>query len=234
MCGRIAQYKGVAQYLERLDCAAPILSGYDDVPLERYNVAPSTRVKVIHQLVNGLVVASVRWGWQPFWAKGKMPPPINARVEKVTQGKYFKQIWPHRALVGADGWFEWVKDPADPKRKQPFFIRLRSAQPMFMAAIGHFPEPEAEPQEDDGFVILTADSAGGMIDIHDRRPIVLSAEHAREWVDPDTSLERAEELALHHGLPSEAFEWFPVDKAVGNVRNEGPQLVLPIDKGPGF
>lgn len=34
-----------------------------------------------------------------------------------------------------------------------------------------------------------------MVDIHDRRPVVLSAEHAREWVDPDTSALRAEELA---------------------------------------
>jgi putative SOS response-associated peptidase YedK len=39
--------------------------------------------------------------------------PVNARVETVMTGKYFKQLWPNgRALAPANGWFEWVKDPA--------------------------------------------------------------------------------------------------------------------------
>jgi putative SOS response-associated peptidase YedK len=35
---------------------------------------------------------------------------------------------------------------------------------------------EQDPQ--DGFVIITADSDQGMVDIHDRRPVVLSSKHA--------------------------------------------------------
>lgn len=34
-----------------------------------------------------------------------------------------------------------------------------------------------------------------MVDIHDRHHVVLSAEHAREWVDPNASPLRASELA---------------------------------------
>jgi len=68
-----------------------------------------------------------------------MPPPINARVEKVAEGKFFRQIWPNRALVAADGWYEWVKDETDPKRKQPYFIQPREGSACFFAAIGKYP-----------------------------------------------------------------------------------------------
>jgi putative SOS response-associated peptidase YedK len=47
-------------------------------------------------------------------------------------------------------------------------------------------------------------------------------------LDPATPKERAEQMALHQGEPTEAFEWFKVDRAVGNVRNQGPDLIEPI------
>jgi putative SOS response-associated peptidase YedK len=76
-------------------------------------------------------------------------------------------------------------------------------------------------------LIITADSAGGMVDIHDRRPVVLTPELAREWLDPATPKKRAEQMVLHQGEPAEAFEWFKVNTAVGNVRNKGAELIAP-------
>ncbi len=73
-----------------------------------------------------------------------------------------------------------------------------------------------------------------MVDIHDRRPVVLSPELAREWLDPTTSLERAEQMVLHQCEPSEpsetfeTFEWFKIDHTVGNSRNQGSHLIAPI------
>ncbi|MOA61002.1 putative SOS response-associated peptidase YedK [compost metagenome] len=74
-------------------------------------------------------------------------------------------------------------------------------------------------------MIITADSAGGLLDVHDRRPVVFSAEFAREWLDPATPKERAEEMVLMQGEVSDVFEWHKVDKAVGNVRNQGARLI---------
>ena len=71
-------------------------------------------------------------------------------------------------------------------------------------------------------MIITADSAGGMIDIHDRRP---EPDLAREWLDSATPKERAEQMVVRQGEPVEAFEWFKVDMAVGNVQNKGPELI---------
>ena len=96
------------------------------------------------------------------------------------------------------------------------------------AAIGQLPDADEGAGEHDGFVIITADSAGGMVDIHDRRPVVLNPALAREWLDPATPLARAEQLLLFQGEPSEVFEWFKVGTAVGNTRNDGPGLIEPV------
>jgi putative SOS response-associated peptidase YedK len=228
MCGRYSIYESMDHYLKELAPKQLVINGYDLWPIERYNVAPTTRVEIIRPAEGGLSIDKVRWGWSPFWAKGKRPDPINARVETVMTGKFFKELWPEgRALAPANGWFEWVKDPNDPKKKQPYYIRLRDEAPMFFAALGQV-HPGLEADERDGFVIITADSDQGMIDIHDRRPVVLSPEHAREWLDPDLSKERATQLARDCCRPTQDFEWFPVGKAVGNVRNQGPELIDPV------
>ncbi len=228
MCGRFVQYEGMAIFIEELSPQIELFSGYDAQPIGRYNVAPSTRVQVLHTAEDGLHIDAVKWGWAPFWAKGKRPDPINARVETVTTGKFFKQLWPNgRALVPSEGWYEWVKDKDDPKKKQPYFIRLKSQRPMFFGALAEV-HPGLEPDDRDGFVIITADSVGGMVDIHDRRPVVLTPDLAREWLDTSTPRKRAEQIALHQCAPAEAFEWFKVNRAVGNVRNQGPELINAI------
>ena len=117
-------------------------------------------------------------------------------------------------------------DEGGPK-KQPYLIRRHDRALILCAAIGQYPNAEHEPGEHDGLVIITADSASGMVDIHDRRPVTLSRELAREWLDPGTPKERAEQIALLQGEPTEAFEWFKVDRAVGNVRNQGAALIEP-------
>ncbi|MNV92464.1 hypothetical protein D3C71_1870660 [compost metagenome] len=42
--------------------------------------------------------------------------------------------------------------------------------------------------------------------------------------------ELANQMLLHQGEPAEAFEWFKVDNAIGNVRNQQPDLLTPIGK----
>lgn len=100
---------------------------------------------------------------------------------------------------------------------------------MFFAALAEV-HSSLEPHEGDGFVIITAASDQGMEDIHDRRPIVLKPEHARKWLDPSLEREQAEDLALECCQPTEKFEWYPVDKDIGNVKNQGRELITPVQK----
>lgn len=228
MCGRYSIYESMDHYLRQLELELVVIDGYDHEPINRYNVAPSTRVELIRPAGEHVRVDKVRWGWAPHWAKGKRPDPINARVETVASGKFFKQLWPNgRALAPANGWFEWVKDPDDPKKKQPYFIRLKGEEPMFFAALAQV-HLGLEPHEGDGFVIITDASDEGMVDIHDRRPVVLSPVDAREWLEPDLSAERALALA-RHSRPVEDFEWYPVGREVGNVRTQGESVIQSIE-----
>lgn len=228
MCGRFAQYQGLADYLAELNAEREVISGYDNVPIARYNVAPSTKVHMLYGEARGIHLSAVRWGWAPHWAKPGLPPAINARVETVASGKFFKAIWPHRALVMADGWYEWVKDATDPKKKQPYFIQLRSGAPLFFAALGQFPIDDGEERTGDGLVIITQASDGDMQAIHDRQPVVLAPDVARRWIDPALTAQQAEEIAQTQGLGAEAFSWHPVGRAVGDAKNDSPELMQPI------
>ncbi|MBH3451995.1 SOS response-associated peptidase family protein [Pseudomonas putida] len=229
MCGRYSMYESMDHYLRQLSLDLVVINGYDHASISRYNVAPSTRVEVIRQIEGALSVDRVKWGWSPFWAKGKRPDPINARAETVVTGKFFKGLWPGgRALAPANGWFEWVADPADPKRKQPYYITSADGGPLYFAALAEVHQG-MEPNESDGFVIITAAADQGLIDIHDRKPLVLKPETAKEWLDPATSPARAAAIVTAGCRPAEDFRWYPVGKAVGNVRNEGESLIAAID-----
>lgn len=228
MCGRYSIYESMDDYLRQLALDLVVINGYDHERINRYNVAPSTRVEVIRPALGGLNVDRVKWGWSPFWAKGKRPDPINARAETVMTGKFFKSLWPGgRALAPANGWFEWVPDPADPKQKQPYYIHAADESALFFAALGEF-HPGIQPDERDGFVIITAAADEGLLDIHDRKPLVLPTELAREWLDPDSSAERLAEIVRTGCRPADDFHWLPVNRKVGNVRNQGAELIQPI------
>lgn len=222
MCGRFSQAARMDQYLLELEFITRAVHG-DPPATARYNVAPTTRVPLLRVDDQGLRIDAARWGWAPSWAADRRPAPINARVETVASSRFFKGLWPSgRVLVPADGWYEWVKDPAHPKLKQPWFIRLNSGAPLFFAGLAQV------SGDNDGFVIITDESDQGMVDIHDRRPVVLAPDAARAWLDPGLGAAQAEALARHEGRPVADFQWYRVGPEVGNVRNEGAGLIAPL------
>lgn len=230
MCGRFAQFLTTAQYLEQLGSDLEFVGGVDIAPLARYNIGPGTRVLMLNQRDDTLHLDAVRWGYQPQWAReAHRPAMINARVETAATSRMFKPLWKHgRGLIMADGWYEWKKDQDDAKRKQPYFIYHREQHPIFFAAISRFHPDRFEPDDEDGFVIVTASADAGLLDIHDRRPLVMTREASQEWLDPATAPERAEELAKHHALDAKVFAWHPVTTAVGSTKNDGAALIEPI------
>ena len=95
-----------------------------------------------------------------------------------------------------------------------------------MAAIGSTPFERGDEAE--GFLIVTAAADKGLIDIHDRRPLVLSPEAAREWMRRDIAGKEAGEIAADGSVSADHFTWYPVSRAVGNVKNQGPDLISPL------
>lgn len=223
MCGRFAQSMSRDDYLsfladERATSAIP----RDPEPLGRYNVAPGTRVLLLNERDDELHLDPVHWGYAPSW--WNKPALINARGETAATKPMFKHLWKNgRAVCFADGWFEWKREG---DKKQPYFIHRKDGQPLFFACIGSAPYDRGD--ENEGFVIVTAAADQGLVDIHDRRPVVLTPEAAMAWMDQTTSSSHAQELTREGALPAEQFTWHPVSTAVGNVRNQNAELILPL------
>lgn len=95
-----------------------------------------------------------------------------------------------------------------------------------MAAIGSVPFERDDEAE--GFLIVTAAADQGLVDIHDRRPLVLVPEAAREWMRQDIGGKEAEEIISDGAVSADHFTWHPVSRAMGNVKNQGLELIEPI------
>lgn len=133
----------------------------------------------------------------------------------------FKPLWQHgRAIVFADGWFEWKNED---NHKQPYFIHRADDQPIFMAAIGS--KPFERGDETEGFLIVTAAADKGLVDIHDRRPLVLSPEAAREWMRQDIVGKEAGKIAVEEAVPAAQFIWHAVSRTYRSQRQKSGSRV---------
>jgi len=70
-----------------------------------------------------------------------------------------------------------------------------------------------------------------MGELHDRMPVILAENDWPKWLGEEPASEE-ELLGLLKACPDEALKIWPVDKMVGNVRNNVPQLVLPVVSNP--
>ena len=70
-------------------------------------------------------------------------------------------------------------------------------------------------------------SQQGVSELHDRMPVILAENDWPKWLGEEPASEQ-ELLALLKPCPDEALKIWPVDKMVGNVRNNGPQLISPV------
>lgn len=191
---------------------------------ENYNVAPTQ---------NGLVItgdqpdrlAKFRWGLVPFWADDLKigARMINARSEGIESKPSFrKAIRDRRCLVIGDSFYEWKRIG---KEKQPHRILPRDENDLLvMAGIWESwrdkNDPEAGPVHT--FSIITTAPNLEMKSLHNRMPALLNNEQRSAWLDPNLPLD--DTLALLATPPDEVLRHYPVPKAVGNVRNNGPAL----------
>lgn len=222
MCGRFAQYQSRDIYFDAIGIS-DVDYIHDPKPIARYNVAPGTNVLLLNEREQQLHLDPVYWGYGPEWWNKQ--PLINARVEPAASSRMFKPLWANgRAIIFADGWFEWVRDES---KKQPYFIYHKSGEPLFFAAIGKAPFNDPHGQE--GFLIVTAASGEEMLDIHDRRPLVLSPDTVTEWLNEDTTPRRAEQIAQDAALPVSDFHWHPVSTRVSSPKNQDKELINRIE-----
>ena len=152
MCGRFSQSMTREDYLALLSEEAERDIPYDPEPIGRFNVAPGTKVLLLNNRDDALHLDPVVWSYAPGWWDKQ--PLINARVETAATSRMFKPLWNHgRAIVFADGWYEWKKEgdkgPVDIHDRRPLALSPETAHEWMQQDVGR---KEAEDISKNGSV----------------------------------------------------------------------------------
>jgi putative SOS response-associated peptidase YedK len=195
-------------------------------PVGNFNAPPGAKHWTMRLHDDKPMMEPIIWRYLSPWATKKgMPPAINARLDKLLSSYYRALMKSGRIIVPGDGWFEWT---GEPRHKQPWYIKAKTDEPLFFAALTNHNSDKPDP-EGAGFVIVTDASAGGMIDIHDRRPVVLTVDDAQLWIDGATPYEQAEQVARTSALRENYFEWYAVSREVNKPGRHDMHLIEPVN-----
>ncbi len=211
-----------------------LLSPEVTLPL-RYNVAPTQSAPVVLHGAEqgGPVLRLLRWGLIPSWAKDPAigSSLVNARAEGLDAKPSFRSAFKHRrCVVPVSGFFEWqaVKGA---RLKQPMYITPAAGDdPWFLAGLWEaWRGPGDAPVET--FTIITTSANALMAPIHDRMPVVLEPDAAREWIAPASPTswlpERLKGLLVP--CPPDRMRLEPVSLVVNSPKNDTPECIQSLD-----
>jgi putative SOS response-associated peptidase YedK len=201
------------------------LFGYPEQPNfpPRYNVAPTQPIAIVRLVDGKRQFALVRWGLLPAWVKDprNFTLLINARGESVAEKPAFSAAMKYRrCLIPADGFYEWK---AAGTRKQPYYVRARSGQPLAFAGLWEtWTGPNGEELETAAIVTTRANRA--LADIHERMPVVVPPDAFNLWLDcAKVDVETASVLIAP--AAENLLEAYEVSPAVNRTANDNPKLI---------
>lgn len=225
MCGRFSQERPASELAE-IFAAEPLAEELGP----RWNVAPTDEAYVVVQRAERRAIVAYRWGLIPHWAENAKVASrmFNARSETLARSPAFADALKRkRCIVPVDGFYEWQRLGA---RRQPFTIGRADGRPLALAGLWSGWRDPSRDQVVRTFTIVTTGPNDQMATLHDRMPVVLPESAWGRWLDPELA-----DLGELHGLfePTDevALRIEPVSDLVNNVRNDGPDLVVPIDPG---
>lgn len=193
----------------------------------RYNIAPTQQTPIIRLVDGKRHFGPARWWFTPPWVKDLKAfkaTTFNARAEDLRASKLFAPAFDKgkRCLVDSSGWHEWRK--VDAKTKVPTHLR-RPGRPTTYA--GLWSETKlADGEKVVSCTIITTAPTDALRHIHDRMPCVLDEADFEAWLEGP--LEEAEGLMRTFTGEIEVFEIGP---EVGNVKNDHPGLIEPVQGG---
>lgn len=238
MCGRFVVARASADLIADYD----VDEAGDDLPGPSWNIAPTTRIPILVDAVprdapegSDAVrrLEGAKWGLVPTWAKDVSVGvrAFNARSETAASKPTFRAaVKARRAVVPATGYYEWRTGPDT--QKQPFFIHPASGDLLMAALYEWWRDPaDAESPWLLSATILTRAASGELAGIHDRMPVFLARERIDEWLDPSTTGDDGlvHAVAERGADVAESLVADAVDRRVGNVRENDPGLIDPLD-----
>jgi putative SOS response-associated peptidase YedK len=227
MCGRVRLSSDYSEIKIRLkfDPAAPAPNFERD-----WNKPPTTPMLVAIRSIDGKRVPKMmRWGLLPHWARDEKLSfsTFNARSEDFTTKPAFRDAWKRRqrCLVVTDGFYEWKK--LNVKDKQPYAIAMADGGQMVMAGLWASWKNPKSGEEILSCTILTCGPNDVVAELHDRMPVILAESDWPAWLG-ETAAAEEELLALLKPCPDAALKIWAVNKRVGNVRNQGAELLAAV------
>tara|TARA_X000000950_G_scaffold237113_2_gene288330 strand:- start:1065 stop:1781 length:717 start_codon:yes stop_codon:yes gene_type:complete len=221
MCGRFFRH-GVSweEYRDSLGIIPP--EGVDP-PEAKYNIAPMTYSPIVRRDIDTkrLEMAPCLWGLVPSWwnkpLSEKKFSTFNARSESVHEAASFRGSFRHkRCLIPVSGFYEWMRDG---KSKTPFAIGLRNRR--WFCFAGLWDVAHIDGSELHTFTILTTTPNDLMAGIHTRMPVIIHPSNYERWIDGD--YRKLDDL--FDPYPTDDMHAWVVDQKVGNVRNQGAELI---------
>ncbi len=223
MCGRYSLTRREAELVERFGIEQLLMDRAELRP--RYNIAPTQMVPVVVSKDGQRVLAEMKWGLIPFWAKDKkIKPVINARSESIAEKPFFKQAASkRRCLIPADGFYEWKKAN---KEKVPLFIHMADRGLFGFAGLwDEWRGPEGEVVRT--CTIITTEANTTMSPVHDRMPVIVRPEHERLWLDPEIEdIEKLRDVLIR--LDNDALKMYQVSSEVNSPAKDSPEMLDPV------
>ncbi|WP_347757106.1 SOS response-associated peptidase [Agrococcus sp. ProA11] len=227
MCGRYVLASPVSDLVALFE----IDEASDALPEPNWNIPPTTTVPIVVEPMPRdesppiRRLEAARWGLVPAWADDLSvgSRAFNARSETAAEKPMFRDaVRERRALVPADGWYEWQKTG---DAKTPFYIH-GDAPVSFAGLYAWWKQPDGSWLL--STTILTTASVGELASIHERMPVVISPELRDAWLDPTEDGEAAlEAVVADAGEAVAELTAHAVDKRVGSVREQGAELLNP-------
>ena len=220
MCGRAKLPEDVSEI--KLD----LKIGFDEIRdyQPRWNAAPTSKLPVVISQNRHRILTLMRWGLVPSWARDLKIgySTFNARAETIATRNAFRGAWAaeRRCLVLADGYYEW-RD----RDKQPFAVALGNRGPMTLAGLWDcWRTPNGDMLR--SFTIITTSANDLLAPLHDRMPAVIAPDSWADWLGERAVPEPALKAMLKP-YASDAMTFWPVDRRIGDVRNDNPDLFAP-------
>jgi putative SOS response-associated peptidase YedK len=188
-----------------------------------WNMAPTMDAPVVrrHPETGERHLDALTWGFVPAFTKTlkEARRPVNARAETVASSGMFRSAFAkRRCIVPAAAFYEWQAGPAG---KTPYAIARVDGDPMAFAGIWEgWRSPEGDILRT--FAIVTTAANAQMAVLHERMPVILEPADWPLWLGEV----EADPAGLLRASAEGVLRMWPVDKRVGNVRNDGPELLL--------
>lgn len=236
MCGRYVSVASTDNLYDEFDLDTVV---GEDLP-PSWNVAPTDAVRmVVERAAHGAdavdaplrQLRTARWGLVPSWsrdAKGGARM-INARIETVTEKPAFKSAAARRrCLLPALGYYEWRKTE---NGKVPYFLHDPDGDTLAMAGLYELWRDPGRADDDPlrwlwTCTIITQQATDLLGAIHDRNPVNVAPDMRAAWLDCSDD-DPAVARRLLDELPPARLAPYVVSPAVGNVANNGPELIEP-------